>query len=205
MRISTKNHSYSVEENMIDHTVKFFDDKTEAKIERLSGDFINVPAVPRSVDLILGYDLSNCEVVTIDSAADLRAAVYDTVGICEYRRLLDIANRQSQFCLTPEEEEFKKTQLKSGVNFHKINWPVAIQRKFAGWGQCEQEKRDQPPFQIVISFDGRYPIRDKVPGCFHWWGWEEPLKIDFEELYDRILRDVEAIRQINIFCNEVAK
>jgi hypothetical protein len=185
-----------------------YDNKDEQKQGSAKADLLSVPAVHREVKISLGYSNKNCLEVTINSVSDLKTATYDAVAICENRRLQPLNEAQKLYDLTPDEEHQIEELKKTGVKFHKIEWPPVIREKFAQWGRIKKEKRNRPMFNIVLvrSKLDRVFIRTadhEKTGNWYWGGWENPLNINFDDLYMCILKTEEHCRQLEKFIDGV--
>jgi len=183
-----------------------YDNKNEISQGTIIGNFTDCKPIKKSVKILLGYNSNNYEIKEINSAEDLKAAVYDTIISCENKRLSQLNKKLKLYDLTKEEENYKKEQLKYN-KFHKIKWPKSMTIKFKNRGRIEKEKRNKPLFQIVL-YRGK---NDKVfihaenfhkTGNWHWFGWKNPLNIDFKSLYIRILETEEHCRQFDCFITE---
>lgn len=183
-----------------------YDNKNETPQGTIIGNFTDCKPIKKSVKILLGYNSNNYEIKEINSAEDLKAAVYDTIISCENKRLSQLNKKLKLYDLTKEEENYKKEQLKYN-KFHKIEWPKSMTIKFKNRGRIEKEKRNKPLFQIVL-YRGK---NDKVfihaenfhkTGNWHWSGWKNPLNIDFKSFYIRILETEEHCRKFDCFITE---
>ncbi len=179
------------------------DNPSEAKSGSVAFDGTNIQAVQRPVTIMMGYNLENSHIVTINNVEEFRDSVYDAVLKCESARIQEHKKILSENSWSEEEKALIDHELKSGKKFHEIKFPPETAKRMLVWGQEQKRFRMKPAFQIVLyRRNGSQRIYIRSPnhnktGEWFWCGWSEPLKMNFPIIYKCILETEEHCRQID--------